>query len=158
MEGTGAYLMLVVVGVLITVGVGQILLRSGQPFLEDVFRNNESAHSINRLLVVLFHLLTLGVLGMISIIPVPSDAGPAQTIVFKLGVVLLLVGIAYGISMLVLLRIRERRRQQAMSAEIDQKIAEEHRGPGRFRRGGGSGGGGATPDPEPRAPSEQPGD
>nr|WP_255426894.1 hypothetical protein [Pseudonocardia sp. C8] len=142
---------LVVIGVLVTVGVGQILLRSGQPFLEDVFRNNESAHSVNRLLVVLFHLLTLGVLGMISIIDVPENAGPAQTIVFKLGVVLLLVGIAYGISMLVLLRIRERRRQQAVSAEIDEKIAEQRRGPGRFRRGG-------SPDPEPRAPSEQPGD
>ncbi|MBC3194585.1 hypothetical protein H7X46_26400 [Pseudonocardia sp. C8] len=151
MEGTGTYLTLVVIGVLVTVGVGQILLRSGQPFLEDVFRNNESAHSVNRLLVVLFHLLTLGVLGMISIIDVPENAGPAQTIVFKLGVVLLLVGIAYGISMLVLLRIRERRRQQAVSAEIDEKIAEQRRGPGRFRRGG-------SPDPEPRAPSEQPGD
>lgn len=151
MEGTGSYLTLVIVGVLITVGVGQILLRSGQPFLDDVFRNKESAHSINRLLVVLFHLLTLGVLGMISIIEVPADAGPAQTIVFKLGVVLLLVGIAYGISMLVLLRIRERRRQQAVSAEIDQSIAEQRRGPGRFRRGGAA-------DGEPRSPSEQPED
>ncbi|MFP5069241.1 hypothetical protein ACLFMI_06200 [Pseudonocardia nantongensis] len=157
MQGTGSYLALVLVGVLITVGVGQILLRSGQPFLEDVFQNNETAHSINRLLVVLFHLLTLGVLGMISIIPVPSDAGPAQTIVFKIGVVLLLVGIAYGVSMLVLLRIRERRRQAAVSAAIDEKMAEQRQGQGRggrFRRGGAVG-----PDGESaQAPSEQPED
>jgi len=153
-EGTASYLTLVVIGILITVGVGQILLRSGQPFLEDVFQNKESAHSINRLLVVLFHLLTLGVLGMISVIDVPADAGTAQTVVFKIGVVLLLVGIAYGVSMLVLLRIRERRRQQAVSAEIDQKIAEQRRGPGRFRRGGGP----AAPENEARTPSEQPGD
>lgn len=151
MEGTGSYLTLVVIGVLITVAVGQILLRQGQPFLDEVFRNKETAHSLNRLLVVLFHLLTLGVLGMISIIPVAQSAGPAQTVVFKLGLVLLIVGIAYGVSMLVLLRLRERRRQQTMSAEIDQKIAEQRRGPDRFRRGG-------TPDPEPRAPSEQPED
>ncbi|MBP2364930.1 hypothetical protein [Pseudonocardia parietis] len=151
MEGTGSYLTLVVIGVLITVGVGQILLRQGQPFLDEVFQNKESAHSLNRLLVVLFHLLTLGVLGMISIIDVTESAGPAQTIVFKLGLVLLIVGIAYGVSMLVLLRLRERRRQQTVSAEIDQKIAEQRRGPGRFRRGG-------TPDPEPRTPSEQPED
>ena len=154
MEGTASYLTLVVIGILITVGVGQILLRSGQPFLDDVFQNKESAHSINRLLVVLFHLLTLGVLGMISVIDVPADAGTAQTVVFKIGVVLLLVGIAYGVSMLVLLRIRERRRQQAMSAEIDQKLAEQRRGPGRFRRGGG----GPAPESEARTPSEQPGD
>ncbi|BBG05549.1 MULTISPECIES: hypothetical protein [Pseudonocardia] len=154
MEGTASYLTLVVIGILITVGVGQILLRSGQPFLDDVFQNKESAHSINRLLVVLFHLLTLGVLGMISVIDVPADAGTAQTVVFKIGVVLLLVGIAYGVSMLVLLRIRERRRQQTVSAEIDQKIAEQRRGPGRFRRGGG----GPGPENEARSPSEQPGD
>ncbi|ALE75577.1 hypothetical protein Ae168Ps1_3364 [Pseudonocardia sp. Ae168_Ps1] len=151
MEGTGGYLTLVVIGVLITVGVGQILLRSGKPFLEDVFQSKETADSINRLLVVLFHLLTLGVLAMISIADFPQDAGPAQTIVFKIGVVLLLVGIAYGICMLVLLRIRERRRQMKMSADIDQKIAEQRRGAGRFRRGGAA-------EPEPRSPSEQPED
>ncbi|WP_020622344.1 hypothetical protein [Pseudonocardia sp. ICBG1142] len=150
MEGTGGYLALVVVGVAITVGVGQILLRTGQPFLEDVFQSKETSHSINRLLVVLFHLLTLGVLGMISVIDIDSITG-VQQIVFKIGVVLLVVGIAYGISMLVLLRIRERRRQQKVSADIDRSIAEQRRGVGRFRRG-------ANTDSEGRTPAEQPED
>lgn len=150
MEGTGGYLALVVVGVAITVGVGQILLRTGQPFLEDVFQSKETSHSINRLLVVLFHLLTLGVLGMISVIDIDSITG-VQQIVFKIGVVLLVVGIAYGISMLVLLRIRERRRQQKVSADIDRSIAEQRRGVGRFRRG-------ANTDAEDRTPAEQPED
>ncbi|KAA1017531.1 hypothetical protein FVA95_24610 [Pseudonocardia sp. EV170527-09] len=150
MEETGGYLALVVVGVAITVGVGQILLRTGQPFLEDVFQSKETSHSINRLLVVLFHLLTLGVLGMISVIDIDSITG-VQQIVFKIGVVLLVVGIAYGISMLVLLRIRERRRQQKVSADIDRSIAEQRRGVGRFRRG-------ANTDAEGRTPAEQPED
>ncbi|MFP5019202.1 hypothetical protein [Pseudonocardia phyllosphaerae] len=152
MEGTGSYLMLVVIGVLITVGVGQILLRSGLPFLEDVFQHKETAQSINRLLVVLFHLLTLGVLAMISIVDIPKNAGAVQTIVFKIGVTLLLVGVAYGICMLVLLRIRERRRQAAVSAAIDEKLAEQRSGRGgRFRRGGGAVG----PDGEPRTAGDQ---
>lgn len=150
MEETGGYLALVVVGVAITVGVGQILLRTGQPFLEDVFQSKETSHSINRLLVVLFHLLTLGVLGMISVIDIDIITG-VQQIVFKIGVVLLVVGIAYGISMLVLLRIRERRRQQKVSADIDRSIAEQRRGVGRFRRG-------ANTDAEGRTPAEQPED
>jgi len=52
------------------------------------------------------------------------------------GVVLLIVGLAYGVSMLVLLRIRERRRQAAVSAQINEKLAEQRqgRGPGRVRR------------------------
>ena len=150
MEGTGGYLALVVVGVAITVVVGQILLRTGQPFLEDVFQNTETSHSITRLLVVLFHLLTLGVLGRISVIDIDSITG-VQQIVFKIGAVRLIVGIAYGVSMLVLLRIRERRRQQKVSADIDRSIAEQRRGVGRFRRG-------ANTDSEGRTPADQPED
>lgn len=138
MIGTGGYIALILIGVLITFGVGQILFRSGEPFLEEVFRSNETARSLNRLLSVLFHLLTLGVLAMVSIAGIPSGNGPVQTIVFKIGVVLLIVGIAYGVSMLVLLRIRERRRQSAKSDEIDARLAEQRQGrAGRIRRGGG---------------------
>ncbi|TCK27724.1 hypothetical protein [Pseudonocardia endophytica] len=136
MIGTGGYIALVIIGVLITVGVGQILFRSGEPFLEEVFQNKDTARSLNRLLSVLFHLLTLAVLAMISIIDIPSDTGVVQTVVFKIGVVLLIVAIAYGVSMLVLLRIRERRRQAAVSAQIGEKLAEQRQGraPGRVRR------------------------
>ena len=147
MVGTGGYIALILIGVVITLGVGQILFRSGEPFLEEVFQNNETARSLNRLLGVLFHLLTLGVLAMISIVDVPQGDGPVQTIVFKIGVVLLIVGIAYGISMLVLLRIRERRRQAALSQRIDERLAEQRQGraPGRIRRGGND----APTDPPP---------
>lgn len=136
MIGTGGYIALVIIGVLITVGVGQLLFRSGEPFLEEVFQNKDSARSLNRLLSVLFHLLTLAVLAMISIVEIPSDTGVVQTVVFKIGVVLLIVAIAYGISMLVLLRIRERRRQASVSAQIGEKLAEQRQGraPGRVRR------------------------
>ncbi|WP_197040892.1 hypothetical protein [Pseudonocardia halophobica] len=95
-----------IAAVLLTVAVGQVLLRRGQPFLEEVFQSNEAAHSINILLSVLFHLLTLGVLALLSTIDVP--------IVTQFGIALIVVGIAYGISMLVLLRIRERRRQDQL--------------------------------------------
>lgn len=136
MIGTGGYIALVLIGVLITVGVGQLLFRSGEPFLEEVFQNKDTARSLNRLLSVLFHLLTLAVLAMVSIVDVPSDTGVVQTVVFKIGVVLLIVAIAYGVSMLVLLRIRERRRQAAVSAQIGEKLAEQRQGraPGRVRR------------------------
>lgn len=137
MIGTGGYIALVIIGVLITLGVGQLLFRSGEPFLEDVFQNKDTARSLNRLLSVLFHLLTLAVLAMISIVEVPSaDTPVVQSVVFKIGVVLLIVGIAYGVSMLVLLRIRERRRQAAVSAQIGEKLAEQRQGraPGRVRR------------------------
>ena len=54
---------------------------------------------------MLFHLVTLGVLAIISVTDVPAD-NALQAFVVKLGVVLLTLGIAYGISMLVLIRVR----------------------------------------------------
>jgi divalent metal cation (Fe/Co/Zn/Cd) transporter len=126
--GTTEYVTYLFVAVLLTVVVGQVLLRSGQPFLEEVFRSNETAHSLNVLLSVLFHLLTLGVLALLSTIDVPIEA-PLQATVTRFGVALLVVGIAYGVSMLVLLRIRERRRQAVVSDRIDERLAEQRRRP-----------------------------
>jgi cyanate permease len=126
--GTTAYVILLVIAIVLTAVVGRVLFRSGEPFLEEVFQSNETAHSLNKLLTVLFHLLTLGVLAIISTIDVPVD-GALQTMVTKLGVVMLVVGIAYGVSMLVLLRIRERRRQTAVSDRIDEQLAEQRRRP-----------------------------
>ena len=79
--------------------------------------------SVNLLLSVLFHLITLGVLAIISV--VEFDTGdPLQTLVAKLGVVLLVLGIAYGISMLVLIRVRERRRADQISEHVQLKLSD----------------------------------
>jgi len=109
------YVFYLIAAVVLTAAVGQVLLRRGEPFLQEVFQNNETAHSLNILLSVLFHLLTLGVLALLSAI----DA----SVVIRFGVALVVVGIAYGISMLVLLRIRERRRQD----RLDEQRADEAR-------------------------------
>ncbi|MCE3554385.1 hypothetical protein LWC33_23380 [Pseudonocardia sp. RS11V-5] len=112
---TSEYVFYLIAAVVLTVVIGQVLLRRGQPFLEEVFQSNETARSLNTLLSVLFHLLTLGVLALLSTIDVP--------IVTKFGIALVVVGIAYGISMLVLLRIRERRRQdQLFERRAEQRL------------------------------------
>ncbi|MHA6797203.1 hypothetical protein ACVGVM_27365 [Pseudonocardia bannensis] len=125
---TAQYLVFLVIAVGLTVAVGRVLFMSGEPFLEEVFQNKETAHSLNQLLTVLFHLLTLGVLAIISTIDVPVE-GALQTMVTKFGVVLVVVGVAYGVSMLVLLRIRERRRAVTISAGVQHRIAEQNRRP-----------------------------
>jgi len=109
-------LVLLALAIALTIVVGRILLVAGQPFLEEVFRDAAVARSVNRLLAVLFHLITLGVLAIISTVEVPVD-GVLNTLVTKTGIILLIVGIAYGISMLVLVRIRERRRAGHLSGD-----------------------------------------
>lgn len=123
MSTTAQYLTLLVITIALTVAVGRVLRMAGEPFLTEVFRDDAVARSVNLLLSVLFHLVTLGVLAIILTIPVPVE-GVVQTLVTKLGVVSLILGIAYGISMLVLLRIRERRRAAEISEQVQQRLSD----------------------------------
>lgn len=110
-NSTEAYLMFVILGVVLVAAVGQLLVRAGRVYLEEVFPDPRVANSVSRLLTVLFYLFALGLLGIISTIDVPVS-GDAQTVVTKLGVILLVLGIVFGATMLVLARIRARRQEQ----------------------------------------------
>ena len=123
MSETAEYITLLVVSIVITIGVGQVLMRSGEPFLQEVFQDDKVTHSVNRLLSVLFYLITIGVLTIISVWS--FDIGTQlQNMVVKLGIVLIVLGIAYGISMLVLIRVRERRKADMISEEVQLKLSD----------------------------------
>ena len=105
MTDTAEYITLLVISIAITIAVGRVLVMSGQPFLQEVFQDEKVTTSVNRLLSVLFHLITIGVLTIISVWTL--DVGTQlQNMVVKIGIVLIVLGIAYGISMLVLIRVR----------------------------------------------------
>ena len=124
MSDTAMYITLLVVAIVLTFLVGRLLVTAGEPFLQEVFQERSVTRSVNRLLSVLFHLITLGVLAIITVVDFASDMEPLQQFVVKLGVVLLILGIAYGISMLVLIRVRERRRAAQISEEVQERLAE----------------------------------
>lgn len=125
MNPTAQYVALLAVSVLLTFAVGRLLVRAGEPFLLEVFRDRSVTRSVNLLLSVLFHLITLGVLAIISVADLGgSDAQPLQRFVVRLGVVLLVLGIAYGTSMLVLIRVRERRRADEISEHVQERLAD----------------------------------
>jgi len=123
MSDTAEYITLLVISIVITVAVGRILAMSGQPFLQEVYNNDKVSRSVNNLLSVLFYLITIGVLTIISVWNI--DVGTQlQNMVVKLGMVLIVLGIAYGISMLVLIKIRERRRASKISEEVQMKLSD----------------------------------
>ena len=125
MSETAQYILLLAVSVVLTFVVGRLLVTAGEPFLNDVFRDKSVTRSVNLLLSVLFHLITLGVLALISIINVGNlEDQPLQRFVVRLGLVLLVLGIAYGVSMLVLIRVRDRRRADDISEHVSEKLAE----------------------------------
>jgi uncharacterized membrane protein len=123
MSDTAEYITLLVLSIVITIAVGRVLVMSGQPFLQEVFQDERVTTSVNRLLSVLFHLITIGVLTIISVWS--FDVGTQlQNMVVKLGIVLIVLGIAYGVSMLVLIRVRERRRADQISEEVQLKLSD----------------------------------
>jgi hypothetical protein len=123
MTENAQYIVLLIVSVGLTFLVGRLLVTAGEPFLQEVFHDAKVTRSVNLLLSVLFHLITLGVLAIISVAEV-GGTDMLQAFVVKLGVVLLTLGIAYGISMLVLIRIRERRRASEISEHVQERLAE----------------------------------
>ena len=125
MTGTTQLIVLLIVSVVLTFIVGQLLVRAGEPFLSEVFRDKAVTRSVNLLLSVLFYLITLGVLAIISVLDIANlQDQPLQNFVVRLGIVLLVLGIAYGISMLVLIRVRERRKADSISEHVTEKLAE----------------------------------
>jgi hypothetical protein len=144
MTDTALYITLLAVSIALTFLVGRLLVTAGEPFLQEVFQDEKVTRSVNLLLSVLFHLITLGVLAIISVIDwVPGDGQPFQTLVARLGVVLLVLGVAYGVSMLVLIRVRERRRADQISEHVQERLAD---------RGIGGGQAQSTPPPAPTEP------
>ena len=125
MSANAQYILLLVVAVALTFVVGQLLIRAGEPFLFEVFQDRKVTRSVNLLLSVLFYLITLGVLAIISVLDIANlQDQPLQNFVVRLGIVLLVLGLAYGISMLVLIRVRERRKADSISEHVSEKLAE----------------------------------
>ncbi|GAA4884432.1 hypothetical protein [Actinomycetospora straminea] len=127
MLDTGTYLFIVVVGAILTLIVGQILMRSGIGFLEDVFDSDEVARSTNRLLGVLFHLVALGFLALISTYRPFDVQGTVQIVVTQLGGVMLVLGVLHGLTLLLLARVRSRRRSETLETEMTQQYEQSRR-------------------------------
>lgn len=113
---TNGYLTFLTLGVLLVLVDGYIIYRSGRAYLRRVYEP-EAARSIIQLVTVLFHLVVLGVLALISTINVDAEFS-VRSIVARLGVVLLALAAAHGVTMAILMRLRDQRRQEQISDEI----------------------------------------
>ena len=123
MSATAEYVTLLVISLAMTVAVGRVLVMAGEPFLQEVFHDEKVTTSVNRLLSVLFHLITIGVLTLVSVWEVEVGT-QLQNMIVKLGFVLIVLGVAYGISMLVLIRVRQQRKADEISEEVQLKLSD----------------------------------
>ncbi|SEF23212.1 hypothetical protein SAMN05421837_10270 [Amycolatopsis pretoriensis] len=125
---TNAYLSFLVIGVVLVLIDGQIIYRSGRRYLESSYGDPAAGASMTRLVTVLFHLATLGVLALVSTINLGGDI---TGVVARIGVLLLILAIAHGITLAVLSRIRGEQEVEAVvqRGPRPQRPEPEQQGP-----------------------------
>ncbi|WP_372665496.1 hypothetical protein [Amycolatopsis kentuckyensis] len=120
---TNAYLSFLAIGVALVLIDGQIIYRSGRRYLENSYGDPAAGASMTRLVTVLFHLATLGVLALISTIDMGGSDLPG--VVGRLGVLLLILAIAHAITLAVLARIRGEQEVEAVVQRRQPRVDPE---------------------------------
>ena len=105
------YLSYVGISIVLTVWVAQTLHKNGRVFLVEVFNGNEPlADSVNHLLVVGFYLINFGYVSLalkMSIYPENAAEG-IESLSWKIGLVLLVLGGMHFMNLLIFQRIHRR--------------------------------------------------
>lgn len=112
-----------VIGVVIVLIVGRLLTRSGRRYLTNSAPGErQSAGSAATLVAVLFHLLTLGIVALLSVAPVGLSG--QQGLLVRVGILLVVLALIYGVA----LSLLNRRRQEAIIADIETERVRGNRG------------------------------
>jgi len=113
---TNGYITFLVLGVVLVLVDGQLIYRSGRRYLQEVYKP-DAARSMMQLVTVLFSLVVLGLLALISMVDVDSGL-PFRDVVVQLGMVLLMLALMHGFTLAILMKIRNRRRQEKLTDEF----------------------------------------
>jgi len=95
----------------ITIWVGRTLFQNGRVFLIDIFHaNTELADSVNKLLLIGFYLLNFGytvmLLRVANLVKNPQEV--FEVLSYKVGGILLLLGLVHLTNLYVLFKMRKR--------------------------------------------------
>jgi hypothetical protein len=113
----GGYVTFLLVGVGLILIDGQLIARSGRGYLQHHTPDHGEGRSMIRLVSALFYLVMLGLLALISLIDVDTGL-PVRDLVVKLGVLLLVLAAVHGVTIAILLRIKDRRLQEELTEDI----------------------------------------
>ena len=105
------YLSYVGISIVLTVWVAQTLHKNGRVFLVEVFNGNEPlADSVNHLLVVGFYLINFGYVSLaLKMSQYPENAAQGiESLSWKIGLVLLVLGGMHFLNLIIFQRIHRR--------------------------------------------------
>ncbi|HEY4455208.1 MAG TPA: hypothetical protein VGN81_12910 [Pseudonocardiaceae bacterium] len=105
-----------IVGVIVVFLVGQLLISAGRRYLARSAPGEDGAAApAATLLAVLFHLLTLGIVAIITVLP--FGGGSTTKFLVQMGILLIALAIIYGVA----LNLLGKRRDEAMVAEFESR-------------------------------------
>ncbi|HEY3712440.1 MAG TPA: hypothetical protein VGL64_23890 [Amycolatopsis sp.] len=123
---TNAYLSFLAVGIVLVLIDGQVIHRSGRGYLESSYGDPGAGTSMTRLVTVLFHLVALGLLALLSTIPLGDSDLPG--VVGRLGALLLVLAIIHAVTLGALSRIRGEQVGEAVVNRRMSRSEAEQRG------------------------------
>ncbi len=103
------YVAYIVISIALTIWVGRTLHRNGRIFLVDVFAGNDAlADSVNHLLLVGFYLVNFGFVSLALKLSnhVVNVVESVETLSYKVGYVLVVLGAMHFLNLYVFARIR----------------------------------------------------
>jgi hypothetical protein len=98
------YVSFLLLGLLFVVVDGMILYRGAKQYLSAGAAGATQNASLARMVIVVFHLVSLGILALLSLVDI---GGAPAALVGRLGIFLLLMAVAHAITISVLSRQRE---------------------------------------------------
>jgi len=105
-----------IVGVVVVFLVGQLLIGAGRRYLaRSAPSEGGAAAPAATLLAVLFHLLTLGIVALIAVLPISGST--TTEFLVQAGILLIALAIIYAIA----LNLLGRQRDEAMVAEFEHR-------------------------------------
>lgn len=113
----GGYVAFLLVGAALILIDGQLIARSGRGYLQQKTNEGGAGRSMIKMVAALFYLVMLGLLALISLIDVDTGL-PVRDLVVKLGVLLLVLAAVHGLTIAILLRMKDRRLQEQMTEGI----------------------------------------
>ncbi|GLY37666.1 hypothetical protein Amsp01_036900 [Amycolatopsis sp. NBRC 101858] len=94
-----------IIGLIFVIADGQILYRGGRRYLSGP-DGADGTGAMARMVVTVFHLVAFGLLALLSVVG-PGWSGSTAALVGRLGVFLLLLAVAHGVTIAVLGRRRQ---------------------------------------------------
>lgn len=108
-----------IIGLIFVVADGQILYRGGRRYLSG----GDGTAAMARMVVTVFHLVAFGVLALLSVVG-PGWSGSTAALVGRLGVFLLLLAVAHGLTLAVLGHRRQDHIVENHYQDVDRSLAE----------------------------------